>query len=388
MVHQISPQLQPDELGVKRHHHHPYHIGPYPDPWMEESDYMKNKNGMRQHEHDNYPLFDFAIVGFEKCGTTMLHDALGNIPGQSWIKKSEDHRLEFGGEYAKLKTSIFNSTIDVTNMKRNFIDQFVLNAMPMKGKMSKDGKQRRILTGFKSPDFFQSGFAIQRMDTIMPNLSMIVVTRHPVHMFESFFNYRFAETRGHEGRHANDLIGACDRDCHLLNKDSCVESSENGVCTDKANYHHSLSRLNLTPMTSDDELDLLDHTRQVMSQNFTGKILLLEEHQLRDDNADRYDKLQRDVQSFLGFEEGIMSWNVTKRANDSSKAIRKSHKIKICHDHNRQARQTLVESGKKAAEWIEKYLLHSSRAHVTNRDHFLELISKWKYDPCIDDPYS
>ena len=56
--------------------------------------------------------------------------------------------------------------------------------------------------------------------------------------------------------------------------------------------------------------------------------------------------------------------------------------INICDDKHKLLREHLVYIGKNASEWIEKYFLKSFHVIVSDEEYFLELIRRWKYDPC------
>ena len=62
--------------------------------------------------------------------------------------------------------------------------------------------------------------------------------------------------------HPKDLIGSCwisdpANDYRCLQEKGC-DTQKFSVCTNRAQFHHSLSRLGLTPLTDPHEWDLLD----------------------------------------------------------------------------------------------------------------------------------
>jgi len=311
-------------------------------------------------KHYDYPLVDFAVIGFAKCGTTMLENVL-NIKDHAWISVNENHDLES------------------RKIKPNGVIKFVKTFEQKDGKMSSDGK-RRIINGFKSPSFITSLVGLLRMEVISPNTNFLVSTRHPVYMFESYYNYRTQTKNQKEGMKTTvELIGDCGRDCDLLTPDKCVVPNTIGVCTAKATYHEHLSRLGLTRMTSSNELDLLGHHNRSIHPKLQGNLFLVEENQLRDDHEGRLHQIQRDIETFLGLDPNVIDWDIDSKVNQNK---HRKKTINICDADHDPVREVLLQIGFNASEWIKEYLVESPRVTVSNKENFLELIDKWKYDPC------
>ena len=233
-----------------------------------------------------------------------------------------------------------------------------------------------IINGFKSPEVLMSEQFMMNMETYFPETDFIVSTRHPVLHFQSMYNFKF-RSKKFSGERPNplSLIGNCGHQCF----DDCVPKvGENrGVCTRKSYFHYGLSRFMLTPMNTEEELDLLDHIDWSKHPGLRGNIFLLEIGQIGDMNMTRRGQLTNGLEDFLGLETN----SVTIPPRNPNRE--KEHHFDVCEDRYQPVRDVLVEMGTKASKWIQEYLLKSPRVVVSNRDHFLELINKWQSDPCI-----
>ena len=60
------------------------------------------------------------------------------------------------------------------------------------------------------------------------------------------------------------------------------------------------------------------------------------------------------------------------------------HTKSICRDRQIEVLSTLAKKKfDRLTEWlIEQYFLKSPHVFVSDKEYFLELIGRWKYDPC------
>ena len=146
-------------------------------------------------------------------------------------------------------------------------------------------------------------------------------------------------------------------------------------------------------MNTTQEIDLLDTGVRLSSYPFTGNMFIMESSQVGDDNTDRTQLFRNDLERFLGLEynqlNDIASGERTNvqhsHSHLSNKEFLDKNQIDICEEQHSPVRDVLVKNGIKASRWIEDYLLKSPRVVVSSKDYFLELIAKWKLDPCNEE---
>jgi len=300
-------------------------------------------------------LVDFAIGGFAKCGTTTLMASTAKVP-QVFMGNNDGRERE------------------VHDLRRSFVDQFQNRYKDHRTYFSKDGT--RLLNGFKSPEILQSQDFLVNMLNHLPSIDLVITTRHPVLHFQSAYNYKYRNVNRtvYKLPEPVDLIGKCTHDC----RHDCVPKVDHkAVCTEKAYFHYGLSRLHLTPLETEKEKELLDHHHLSIHPSWNGRLFLMEIGQLADSNLSRKNNWERSYEQFLGIIPNSFDTNVTHENGRSKDKI-----VNICDDEHRPVREVLVEVGIKASNWIREYLLKSDRVIVANREHFLALIEKWKFDPC------
>lgn len=214
-------------------------------------------------------------------------------------------------------------------------------------------------------------------------------------------------------------------------------------------------------MDSKEELSLLDHHNWSIHRNFSStslllpgdddereerKLFLIELGQMEGENLTVTNQVIADLAQYLDLDSNALPRirskyttknNGGKSANDktstngmnkkedlvSTNSNKKSHfenkLIDICNDEYSDIREVLVESGRKASIWIEKYLLMATRTKtssssssssstnkspmgdsstdsrnlsddppnqqvvwVSQREDFLTRIRQWQFDPC------
>ena len=138
-------------------------------------------------------------------------------------------------------------------------------------------------------------------------------------------------------------------------------------------------------MNTKEENDLLVHDMDIVPSN--GTIFLMDIAQLfPSERASRH--LARDLSQYLGLQKQLPS--LEDVAPDTSRYTdpeRTKYFMNICDDEHQHLREILVGIGKDAYIWIRDYFLDSPDVVVSSREDFLDLISKWQYDPCADENY-
>ena len=136
-------------------------------------------------------------------------------------------------------------------------------------------------------------------------------------------------------------------------------------------------------MATKEENDLLVHDMDIVPSN--GKIFLMDIAQLfPSEKASRH--LARDLSNFLGLQKQLPSLeDVPPDSSRYTDPERTKYFINICDDEHRHLREILVGIGKEAYVWIRDFFLDSPDVVVSSREDFLDLISKWQYDPCADE---
>ena len=106
-------------------------------------------------------VINFAIIGFPKCSTTFLRNRLLHT------------RQFFYG----------NNQTEIHHLRNNQVQEFVNLFANISDPLIK-------MKGFKCPDVLYSNNALLNLKTYFPSAGLVVVVRHPVLWFQSFYNYR------------------------------------------------------------------------------------------------------------------------------------------------------------------------------------------------------
>jgi hypothetical protein len=219
--------------------------------------------------------------------------------------------------------------------------------------------------------------------------------RHPVMWFQSWYNFKL---RTRPMPPVNETIGICEDQCPKGNKPPtsstlsklCQPGSTRGIgCSGLGSYHQYLSRLGWTPMDTNEELSLLDHHTMSIHNFSKTKLLLFEAGQLDGKKEAQAKAVIRDMEEFLGLEEGalpkIKPLQPTTAYKDrpGMKDGEQKKVLDICLEEYMDIRKGLLEVGRKASEWIERYFLKSPQVVVSSKEDFLNRIRQWKMDPCL-----
>jgi len=180
-----------------------------------------------------------------------------------------------------------------------------------------------------------------------------------------------------------DLIGACVPGSPYACAHDCNDGNHN-VCTDRANFHHYLSRLGKTDMNTPEETKLLVHDMNVIPVR--GKVFLMDIAQLNATDEAASGHLAADLRDFLGLGSDLKALHERKTGKESHQHSdperRRASMIDICDEEHSAVRAVLVRNGKEAMSWIRDYFLRSPDVVVSSRERFVEIIEEWGSDPC------
>mmetsp|Transcript_12687 Transcript_12687/g.23778 ORF Transcript_12687/g.23778 Transcript_12687/m.23778 type:complete len:380 (+) Transcript_12687:679-1818(+) len=317
-------------------------------------------------DEQNYDKYiNFAIIGFPKCSTTFLRNRLLHT-----------HQFFYGNDWMELHHLRNNNVHELVKLFSNISDPQIK------------------MKGFKCPDVLYSNNALFNLQRYFPSADLIVVVRHPVLWFQSFYNYRVR--KGYDMPKPTDLEGSCStEDEGILNKLHSTNETTypaHKVCTDRANFHIALSRLGKTTMESMYEIDLLEnHSLPIHRSN--NRIFFMELGQLSIENKTSAHQLVYDLESFLGLDANAGDTHLPKLKNHRPKhgialnlaeSKLEERLLDICLPEYGHLRTVLVKIGHKASRWIVSYFLQSPQVYVSDRNHLISLLKLWEKDPCYN----
>jgi hypothetical protein len=336
------------------------------DRTHQDADHSQKSSSDNNHEDNkNDRLIDFGVMGFEKSGTTFLLDTIFSKSKQVFMAGAET-----GSEVQALHPD------KVEELKAMF---------PLESSLTTAEQGVPIRRGFKNPMVFMNRPWLENLQDNFPTTRFIVTVRHPILWFQSWYNYKLRTGNlSYRMPTPHETVGLCREACrHKGPEGRCITVRSPG-CSGHSNFHQYLSRMGYTPMDTEDELSLLGH-HQMRIFNFSQTSLFLTDlTQMDGQNTTVSDGLIRDMERFLDLEEYALpniepyhppSYTWTKDRLEGS--------IDICDDDYADIRAHLLETGRKAGEWIEHYFLESPHVIVSDRSDFIRRIRHWTVDPCI-----
>lgn len=299
-------------------------------------------------------LVDFVIAGFSKCGTSSLSKWLDGHP-QILVPQEERYDL---------------IARDPSSLVKRMYKLYKKKALP-----------KGYIQGYKQPKDVSFPQTVQAWNRYWPKIKLIVTVRHPVHWFESFWNF-FRLDLGHEIPGAGDMIG----------RKVALGVLKSGLHTGLGEFHLYLSRLGKTNQTTDlEEWALLkdfylpDETRMAPAPYVPHKVFFLETSQLADKNENRAAQLRMDLQEFLGLRlpfPPVFHIRPMKRKIDAAQKERL--RMDICNPQHDALRTELMRIARAASVWIRRYFLESEDVFVSSREFLEETLSTWMVDPCAN----
>jgi len=310
-------------------------------------------NNNNNNNNNGTPPLSFLVAGYPKAGTTSLLYAFKRhnqtvIPSREVCGVSSKRGLDkVGRELNEAFATTGTSGSDTTSSSND-----------------------AIIAGVKCPQAISSPHGLQHLVEYAPELKLIVGLRHPVRLFESYYNYRITSMHDKgiqkvEAPPIESLIGA--------------ENSWKDVSTDTSRFELGLQQLGKVRLTKHQMETLKSKHRVVAPVPF--RVFLYTMEQIADHDKARSAKFGEDMQSFLGLSEPIVFTHENK--NHFVGAKKHPETIDICEPRYDDLRQLLVSQGNTTQKWIKEKFLKSPDVSVGgSTHHFNELLSTWANDPC------
>jgi len=365
------------------------------------TDHLKdNADEYQPHQHDHgqeqqkqnenysdFPILDFVIAGFPKCGTTAL---MRNLAAATTMP----------------------SETDVCTPPSNTV-YYAYHSWASKYGPS----HRKLLKGNKCPAYLDTGY-IPEFVAKLPRTRLIVGIRHPVLWFQSFHimqEFRFSQKNSHlttREYFSKKVLPKCSRQAGCdLNK--CI-GHNNKVCVARARFHLSLAMLGKTPL-SKDEQDLLlsevkqskkrlhDNSKSVLQFQLIGKpnpVFLFDSSQPKEEyfwqELSEFLRINRTDLPMEGATAGYktLGMGLNKNEHIRTMMLRKDTIFDICDPKHDFLRQELMPVSYTLHQWLTTYFLPVARdpnrkdVVIPNVDEFERIIETFKYDPCTNSSYS
>ena len=292
------------------------------------------------------PSFDFVVAGFPKCGTTSLLKAFEQHPETDMAASEQCAIASPGQGDAKV---------------RKLLDGTLSN-------LSHDPEVKR---SFKCPTAMYNYKSITRMDAHSPNAKFIVGMRHPVHMLQSFYNYRVTEIKE---RGLDEVIPS-------LNQVIDGSHPWKGVSLQSTRFELFLMQMGKTPMTIEQMNEFVDLDYDLAIQPTKMPVFLYTVDQLDDSNKKRSASFRSQMQEFLGLSQPIAPFG-HENTNHATGESAYEETISICDEQWAPLRARLLHQGTKTAQWLRDSFLQNPEVHVANKEHFFRSLESWGTDPC------
>ena len=217
-----------------------------------------------------------------------------------------------------------------------------------------------------------------RLNQLLNNTSRVIVgVRHPVHWFESLYNYRIWQK--HEKKRFKQKPTL--RYLHNNRTDWL------GLSTGAARFDLYLKQLGKVPLSTD-ELQHMTRVNKVdgIMQSTTHhgqyplKVFLYSMEQIKDSNTQRRLHFQHTLQHFINLDTPLHDLASKEKVNVNN--FVHSENINICDEEYRFIRNTLVWQGKHASEWIRSKFMKSGDVVVSDVGYMNEILEGWGVDPC------
>jgi hypothetical protein len=286
---------------------------------------------------------DFILAGFPKTGTTSLlhlldvHKETSVIPKEiCYLNRATDSAID---ELAKL-----------------------LNGLPT--------KSRSMLRGIKCPMSVWDAKGLSKLAEMNEEVKVIIGLRHPLSLFESFYNYRVTEM--HDMKEIIEPPGP-----ELLTGSNTWK----GLSLELVRFEISLMQFGKVELTARELLMLGNNGRRLFPSTF--KVFLYDIEQLDDKNKERSELFRSDLQHFLGIQNKI--GNIPKsNMNHFRFGTSSAHPetISICDAKYANLRKEVIRNAKPSQNWIKQKFMNSNDVTVGGKEHFLDLLKTWEVDPC------
>ena len=286
---------------------------------------------------------DFIVAGFPKTGTTSLLHLLDTHKETSVIPK----------EICYLNKATDSAIGDLSKL---------LNELP--------SKSRSMLRGIKCPMSVWDAKGLSRLAEINKKVKAIIGVRHPLSLFQSFYNYRVTEMHDRK-----EII-------QPPPPESLTGSNTwKGLSLDLVRFEISLMQFGKVELTARELLMLGNNGRRLFPSTF--QVFLYAIEQLDDKMKDRSEHFRSDLQHFLGIQNKIGTIpksNMNHFRFGTSSAHPET--INICHAKYEHLRKEVLKNAKRSSIWIKQKFMNSNDVTVGGEKHFLDLLETWEVDPC------
>ncbi|CAB9507497.1 expressed unknown protein [Seminavis robusta] len=295
-------------------------------------------------------LLDFAIIGFEKSGSSTFMQWLGAHPQVQCFQEEiyDLYQNKTGAMVWRLHTQL------------------------------KPGFEYK--RGYKSPGDIFLANTIHLLDEYFPKTRLILSLRHPILYYQSIYNFRIQNLPNPDDPFHTPLEGIGE----------CKNTYPGYVCTNHANYAQYIYRLGktLSRFPTETEQAIIDEKpRSAAKARVTRNLIFVVEiSQLKDDNALRRQQLKEDLRDFLGLDsdlpDEIPKVVPGKKWPADVQAIKDKRKMNICEDQYIPLREDIMRVSKQTATWILESFIQSDDVFVSTPEFFEQSIKKWMEDPC------
>lgn len=273
---------------------------------------------------------DFIVAGFPKCGTTTLLYAFSKHP-ETGVASSE----RCGIVRESSSDSKAAQEIDLVLQE--------LYTIP------------KPKHGMKCPTLVNNYRALEWLRSHLPATKYIVGLRHPVQFIQSFYNYRVTEIYDKQ----------TGEDIPTFDEVVRRKSPWKGVSLSAIRFDTFLmqfAKLNRNEIAA------------------PSRIFIYTLDQLDDDVEERSSSFREKLQQYLDLKQPFAPFG-HENTNHFTGLRAHPESVKICDAKYNALRQRLIKQGKIMASRIIE-LTKRDFVTVANRDHFLNSIKTWEYDPC------
>jgi len=313
-------------------------------------DNNKNRNGIG---------WDFAVMGFPKCGTTFLLEVLKAHPEVEMGKTLPSGESKGNGrEFCQIHN-------------KDGVEQTI--AWLQNTTSTASANLRTIKYGIKCPSMVRAMSAIENLVKMTDRTRLVVGVRHPIKWFESFYNFRVWD---HYAKNWNETIPKP----HEL-----VDGTKHwrDVSVALGRFDIYLKQLAKTSLNKNELNEMLNHERlwpkDIRPNPY--KVFVYTVEQLQDKNKTRQVQFQTDIQHHLGLETPFLDFDEVPKANVHDSTPYKEH-IDICDSQYADIRDKLLQQGRKSRDWIVNKFIMSSDVVVSDKDYFSSVLKEWGVDPC------
>lgn len=304
----------------------------------------------KSNSYDNIGL-DFAVIGFPRCGTTFLLEQLQKHKDVTMSKGDycQIHNVTSGAE----RVSSWLQSASYDNAKSKY--------------------------GIKCSTMARDMSGIENLMKISNHTRLVVGIRHPVKLFESFYNYRVLGTNNNN---ANDNV----LESHIIPNPRELDGTKHwkGVSTASARFDAYLKQLAKVPLDENERKTMFDERLwpKKISPN-PYKVFIYTVEQLHDKNETRQIQFQIDLQQHLGLNSPFGDFSKASKANGVLNFVRYKEQMDICDPQHARIRKKLVQQGRISSDWIINRFIESDDVVVSDKDYFTSTLRKWGNDPCL-----